>query len=441
MERGHIEQIQKQKLGCLLDAVSTANPFYRQKLSSGSGVSPTPRASQRDQERPLVELLDELPLTTKTELERDQLESPPYGTNLTFEPARYSRLHQTSGTTGKPLRWLDTPQSWSWILNCWDEVYQGVGLQRDDRVLFPFSFGPFLGFWSGFEAASRRSSFIVPAGGLTTLARLRLIETHAVTVVVCTPTYALHMAEVAAAEGVDLPGSSVRELIVAGEPGGNVATTKERIEEGWGARCFDHCGMTEIGAYGFERDETRGNLHVIESEFIVEVLKPGGTERVGDGNEGELVLTNLGRTGSPLLRYRTGDLVRWTTDPGPGGVYGRLLGGILSRLDDMIIVRGNNVYPSAIEDVVRAFREVAEYRVVVGRSAALAELVVEIEPVAVRGAGQDCIPQLVQRVREGLERRLLFRVDVRAVASGVLPRFELKGKRMIREEPDEPSSS
>src|SRR5207244_11090775 len=138
-----------------------------------------------------------------------------------------------------------------------------------------------------------------------TVARLHLLLENETTVVLCTPTYALHLAEVAQGEGIELAASSVRAVIVAGEPGGSIPATRERIENGWGARVFDHCGMTEIGPSGIECPENPAGLHLLESDFIVEVIDPETLRPTPRGEIGELVLTALGRLGSPLLRYPT----------------------------------------------------------------------------------------------------------------------------------------
>src|SRR5262249_10659580 len=152
----------------------------------------------------------------KAELCADQQAHPPHGEGLTYPLDRYCRLHQTSGTSGQPLRWLDTRESWEWALSCWDAMFPMVGLRQGDRLFFPFSFGPFLGFWPAFEAAVRQGYFCLPAGGMSSDARLRLMLENDITVVFCTPTYAQHLAEVAHQEGFDLARSKVRALIVAG---------------------------------------------------------------------------------------------------------------------------------------------------------------------------------------------------------------------------------
>jgi phenylacetate-CoA ligase len=247
-----------------------------------------------------------LPFTHKSELVQDQAADPPFGTNLTYPLERYVRLHQTSGTSGPPLRWLDTPESWDWWIRCWGFVLAGAGLGPADRVFFPFSFGLFIGFWAGFEGARAIGALAIPGGGQDSVTRLAWMDQLGATALVCTPSYALHLLEVARERGCDLRKLGVRTTVHAGEPGASVPAVRARIEEGWGARAFDHAGMTEVGAYGYECQAPAG-LHVNESEFIAEVIDPAtGTP----AREGELVLTNLGRLGAPAIRYRSGDRVR-----------------------------------------------------------------------------------------------------------------------------------
>ena len=384
----------------LLDDILPGNAFYAAKFGT-----PTLRTWAD---------FTALPFTTKSELLG--------GANRTFPLDRYTRMHQTSGTTtGQPLRVYDTPASWQSMCDCWHANYAGLGITPADRLSFPFSFGPFLGFWTAFEAATQAGIFALPGGGQTTSARLRSLIDHAITVVFCTPTYGLHLAEVAAKEGIDLAGSAVTKLVVAGEPGGSVAGLRSQLEVAWGARVLDHYGLTEVGPVAFEYADTPGSMAVPASHYVAEVIDADAA------GVGELVLTNLRRTACPVVRYRTGDLVRLQG--------GRLVGGILGRVDDMLHVRGNNVYPSAIEAIVRRFAEVAEFRLVVEETATLADLRLELEPHA--GAAGD----LASRVQRAIREDLLFRVDVTAVPTGSLPRFELKARRLVRNRRENPPAA
>jgi phenylacetate-CoA ligase len=409
--------VQRERLALLLRTLP-ANRFYARRLAE-AGLDPLTLRLPDDWQR--------VPFTSKDELVADQAAAPPFGTNLAEPVERYCRYHQTSGTSGRPLRWLDTAESWSWLLTCWETIYDVVGVRPGDRLFFPFSFGPFLGFWTAFDAAERRGCLCLAAGGMSSTARLRyLLDTQA-NVVLCTPTYALHLAETAREEGIDLARSAVEKLIVAGEPGGSIPATRQRIESAWGARLFDHSGLTEVGPVSIECPENPAGLHVIETHYLAEIIDPTTGQPVPAGTPGELVLTNLGRFGSPLLRYRTGDLVQADTHPCPcGRSWLRLDGGIRGRVDDMFTIRGNNVYPSALQTILHGFAEVAEYRVEVDRSAALPALRVEVE---LRAGDAE---EVVARVGQILHDALLFRAEVRAVPPGTLPRFEMKARRVVR---------
>jgi phenylacetate-CoA ligase len=422
LERAALDQWQGAALSQLLRRIHGRNAFYTRKLDA-AGVDLATLSLPAD--------LRHLPLTTKAELIADQQAAPPWGTALTEPIEHYTRYCQTSSTTGRPMRWLDTSESWQWMLDCWKVVFRAGGIGPGDRVFFPFSFGPFLGFWAGFEAAWQMGLHAVPGGGMSSQMRLALIDAIAPTVVCCTPTYALRLAEVAAVRDGARPlaDGSVRFVIVAGEPGGSIPSTRARIERAWGARVLDHHGLTEVGPVSFECLESPSALHINEGAYICEVLDPVTGEPVGDGGTGELVITNLGRTASPVIRYRTGDLAVRDASPCPcGRTWMRLRGGILARADDMINVRGVNVYPASIEAVVRQFPAVAEFRSLVTRTGELRAMRVEVE--LADGAGE---ADLVRQVSGALRQALGLTVAVTAVAAGTLPRFEMKASRFVVE--------
>ena len=421
LDRVTIEALQIDKLQRLLTTVLATNAFYSAKLK---------HACVRAGVASLTQYSSSVPLTDKSEIIDDQAKHPPYGSNLSYPLSRYTRFHQTSGTTGTPVRWLDTPESWSWMVDCWARVYESAEAVPGDRIFFPFSFGPFLGFWVAFETATRVGCLSISGGNMRSAARLRAILDNQVTLLCSTPTYALHLADVAAEEKIDLGSTKVRGIIVAGEPGGGIPATRSLIETLWpGARVIDHHGMTEMGPVSYECPERRGVLHVIEAAYFPEVIDPLNLEPVGRGGTGELVLTNLGRLGSPLLRYRTGDVVRCSQDAVCrwGSAELALEGGILGRCDDMVIVRGVNLYPSAVEEILRSCG-VAEFRVHTSQERALEELSIQIEPQR----GLDNYSTLVDRVAMTLHNVMGFRVRVSCVPHGTLPRFEGKAKRWVR---------
>ena len=218
-------------------------------------------------------------------------------------------------------------------------------------------------------------------------------------------------------------------MIVAGEPGGNISATRRRIETAWGARLFDHWGMTEIGSLAIECFENPGGLHVLETECIAEIVDPQTLQPVEPGAIGELLITNLGRIGSPLIRYRTGDLVQADPNPCPcGRSLLRLEGGILGRCDDMVSIRGNNVFPTSLEAILREYEHVVEYRIVVETRRAMPHLRIEVEPAPLAD-----VASLLQTLSRAVKDRLNFQAEIIAVPVGALPRFELKGRRLVRE--------
>ncbi len=420
--RDEIRAHQLRELRKLLAVVAGGNRYYGPRLE---------RARLTGDVKSIDDFIERMPFTCKEEIVGDQQAHPPYGSNLSFPIAAYSRFSQTSGTSGLPLRWLDTPESWQWMLDNWKQVFAAADVGPGRAIYFAFSFGPFLGFWTAFEAACQMGCRSLPGGGLSTLARLQAIRDNAVDVLCCTPTYALHLGEVAAENGIDIAGLAVRTIVVAGEPGGSVPATRQRIEKAWPlASVYDHHGMTEVGPVTYQCPGMPGTLMVIESSYIAEIIEPRGERPVARAEEGELVLTTLGRTGSPLIRYRTGDLVRENLDIAAS--HGRhelaLRGGILGRVDDMVLVRGVNLYPAAVENLMLSLPEIALYQVEVDLRGSMTELNLRIEPAAV--AGDDA--ELAGRVQSNFRAAFNLRVPVIVCPPGTLPRGEMKSQRWVR---------
>jgi phenylacetate-CoA ligase len=256
---------------------------------------------------------------------------------------------------------------------------------------------------------------------MSTTTRLRQIIEHGITAIFATPTYVLHLVEQAKKESVDLSKSGVRTVVVAGEPGGNISTTKAAIENAWNARLIDHYGLTEVGPVAFEPRNSPGSLVILDDQIIAEIIDPQGSKPISKGEIGELVVTNLGRPDTPLIRYRTGDLVRLGDESSPDAPL-VLSGGIIGRVDDLIHVRGNNLYPTSIERVIRRFPDVAEFRIVVSKQNAMTNIEVEIEPASTIAESE---------IAKALRDEIGFRINVRTVPTGTLPRYELKAKRVV----------
>ena len=421
-DREAIEANQLNKINHLLTNLVPSNQFYTRKINKADLQFPFSN---------LRDYTNTFPLTIKEELVEDQKTNPPYGSNLTYPLEKYTRYSQTSGTTGIPLRWLDTPESWQWMLDNWKHVFYSVDTKPEDTIFFAFSFGPFLGFWTAFEAAQQLRCLSITGGGMSTVARLHSIIDNKVTLLCCTPTYVIRLAEVAREEKLNLEQAGVRAIIAAGEPGSSIPATRQQIELLWpGARLVDHHGMTEIGPVTYECSKRPGVLHVIESAFIPEIINSETGKSIETGEVGELVLTNLGRIGSPLLRYRTGDMVKnGGNHLCECGTYNLALeGGILGRADDMVFIRGVNVYPSVIEKVVRTFPEIVEYQVEVNTQLALPELLVEVE------LGPQCqdSTKITSNLEKAFDVSLSLRIPVKIASPGSLPRFEMKANRWVK---------
>ena len=400
-------QDQLARLDELFKEILPANPFQRTRLGDDRACD-TPDDYRN------------LPLLTKDDLVADSAANPPFGTNLTYPLENYTRYHQTSGTTGPPLRVLDTAETWDWWGRCWLEVLEAAGVTSADRAFFAFSFAPFIGYWSAHHGMSMLGAMTISGGGSDSVRRLKLIFDTEATVLLCTPTYALHLTEVAEREGISLAESPIRLTIHAGEPGASIPGTRARIAEAWGAQVFDHAGASEIGAYGIGDSEGKG-LYMNEAEFIAEVVDPHSLEPVPEGAVGELIITNLGRGAWPVIRYRTGDLVRpRRVQVGDGPVKLLLEGGVLGRRDDMITVRGVNIYPSALENIIRAVAGSAEFRITATKSEEMDQVAIELEGSSAAAA----------KVKREIADQIGLRVEVEAVAENKLPRWEAKAKRL-----------
>jgi phenylacetate-CoA ligase len=418
LDRARLRQVQDERLQTLLETLA-GNAFYRDKLDQ-SGIELRSIRSADD--------LGRLPFTTKSELVADQQAHPPYGRLLTYPVARYSYLHQTSGTSGHPLKCLDTREDWDAWMRCWGYVYRAAGVTQDDLVFCAFSFGPYLSHWAAIDGARHIGALCLSGGGMSSEQRLRMIVDNRCTVLVCTPTYALHLTEVGDTMGIDLRSSAIRITIHAGEPGASVESVKRCIERAWGATCFDHAGATEVGAWAFDCQAQTGSIHLNELDFIFEVIDPPTAQPVAEGVRGELVVTTLSRPGMPVLRYRTGDLVELTPEPcACGRTLARIKGGVLGRADDMLIVRGVNLYPSTIDNLIRALPSIVEYEVEIRKVGGMDDLLLKIE-INDREPFQVVRQELLAAFRSQQN----IRVSIEQAERGSLPRYEFKARRYKR---------
>jgi phenylacetate-CoA ligase len=404
------------------------SPFYRRKLKA-AGAKPEHIRTLHD--------LPRLPFTTKDELKENQAAKPPWGDVLAVPLAEVLRIHLTSATTGRPLAFLDTGEDWRGFYHSYARSLYAYGVRQSDMVMAAFSYGPWIGYWSGFYAAQDLGCLVFPVGGLSTDQRIDALLNYPITVLGCTPSYALFLAEHAAKKGINLAADTkIRITWHTGEPGASIPATRARIEAAFGARAYDLPGLTEIAAWGFECDARAGLTHVHEDYCLPEVLDEQDRP-VGPGGRGELVFTSLYRKAMPLLRYRTRDIVQVADRKCP---CGRTLiafeGGVLARLDDMKKVRGIIVYPRRIEEIVRPHAAVDEFQIVFRRSGGLDDILIRVDPS----------PSLSPTERDGLRARLDeslrtglgLRATVEITEPGTLPRWDHKAKRVKDERTEVP---
>lgn len=428
LPRDRLEALQLTKLRDLVDWTLASAPWQAARLRE-AGIDSSAAIRTRDDIR-------RIPFLTRDEWMESQIEDPPFGAVLAQPPEAAIRFHTTSGTSGRqPLAVLDGPKDWEWITEMWCYALWGFGIRRSDRIFFAFSYGAFVGFWGAHYAAEKIGALVLSGGNMTTEARVRMIIDAEATVVCSTPTYALRMAQEAQALGIDLAAGPVERVLLSGEPAGSIPATKALIEEQWGAKTADTAGMTEVGTIVmFECDHQPGGAHVIEDHYLEEVIDPESGEPVGYDEEGERVVTSFGRGFIPVMRYRTRDLVRRI--PAERCSCGRTFdiyeGGIRGRVDDMKVVRGTNIYPRAIEEIVRHHAEIEEFQVRFYTADGIrdeVEVLVECD-----GPTESEVESTLAALRSELATAHEgLRIGVRLVEHETLPRFELKAKRLLDE--------
>ena len=423
MPREDLEALQVHKLRNLMEWADANVPWHAKRLRD-AGVTADSIGSLDDLQR--------IPFMTRDEWMQGQIENPPYGNVLAQPPERAIRYHMTSGTTGKtPIRVLDSMKDWEWIAEMWCYGLWGFGVRPADIMFVAFGYATFIGFWGLHYAGEKIGCLVLPGGAAPTEARVRQIVEMGATVVASTPTYALRMAQEAKSLGLDLASSPVERLILSGEPAGSIPATKKLIEEQWGAKAGDTAGMTELGTIMvFECEQQPGGTHIIEDHYIEEVIDPDTDRPVPYGEQGERVVTSFGRGFVPVIRYRTRDFV--VRVPGSNCSCGRTFdlyeGGIRGRVDDMKLVRGTNVYPRAVEAIIREHAEIDEFQIHLFTAEGIRDEIEILVEIPDEGADAErVIRDLGKQLAEAHEG---LRFGVKQVEVETLPRFELKAKRV-----------
>ncbi len=424
LPREELEKLQLKHFRKQMKYVMEKSPFYKRKFSA-AGVTPEDIKTMDDVKR--------VPFTTKQELLKSQEEHPIFGDFPCIKPEQATRVFQTSGTTGKPLKIPLSKKDW---FRTYYEQFSyflcGYGLKSRDVAFFPFTYGTFIAWWGVQAAMEQHGITIVPGGGQTSDARVKSIVDWGATVVCGTPTYIIYLGELAKKLGIDLPNSKVRAVITAGEPGAQVAATKHLVESLYGAKNYDDIGSTEISNFGFECVVQKGT-HMIESMFLPESLDTETLKPVAEGEVGELVLSNLFCESAPLLRYMTKDLVRFTyQECDCGRTFLRMDGGVLGRADDMFTFGGVNIFPSAIENFIRGIPSFSnEYQLVIPKQGSGKRMIIRVEPANGDMSDQK-MRNAVKELSDSIAYNIKITTDVELVAPGTLPRFEGKAKRVIR---------
>jgi phenylacetate-CoA ligase len=404
-----------------------SSAFYRRHWQA-AGVSPATLRTLDD--------LARFPVVRKDDLRRAQAAVPPFGDYLCIPPTEVARVHGTSGTTGRPTVFGIGAEDWERIGYAHARILWGAGVRPGDRVLIASFFSLYLGSWGALKGCERLGATVFPFGaGLAgqTLMAVQWARDLRPAAFYGTPSYALHFAETARREGIDPKSFGLRTLFFSGEPGAGIPATKRLIEATFGGICVDMGSMAEMTPWMTNGEcRQRTGMHLWQDIVYTQVCDPETFVPVPSGGEGTPVYTHLERTSQPMIRLVSGDRARWTDEPCPcGRTYPRLPDGLYGRIDDMFIVRGENIYPSAIEDTLRAIEGFGgEFRVIVSRRETMDELLVRAE-FAASHAGDGRRRALAATMKERLRARLGVTPLVELVPEGDIPRTEFKARRVI----------
>lgn len=401
-------------------------PFYR-RLWDEAGVHPDHIRSLEDFER--------VPVVTKQQLRESQAAHEPFGDYACVPADEVKHVHGTSGTTGRPTAFGFNHRDWRSIANAQARVMWAMGLRPSDTVFVGSLFSLYMGSWGALIGAERLGASVFPFGagvaGQTTRAVNWLAQMRP-TAFYGTPSYALRVAEIAAEQGMDPRDLGLRLMFFSGEPGASVPAIRARLADLFGAEIRDSGSMAEVSPWMNlgESDGSQGPL-LWQDIVYTEVVDPDSHTRVPYGGEGTPVYTTLERTSQPMIRLVSGDLTRWEAAPSPcGRTYPNLPRGIYGRVDDMLVVRGENIYPSAVDDVLTATRGYGgEHRIIVSRTDTMDELTVQVERDHTVGSAE--LRAWTSSVADRLRAVLGVKALVVPVDPGTLDRTDLKARRVI----------
>jgi len=420
LPRESLRALQVKKFKRIFEWAYTNSPFYR-KLYKDAGIEPGDIRTYEDIKR--------VPKTDKGMLREVQKSPPfPYGNMLAVPLSEVTAFRQTSGTTGVPVYQADTWQDWEWWAECWAYILYAQGYRDTDRLFLPFGYNIFVAFWACHYGAEKLGCEVVPGGVLDTAARVMKMQELKCNAFAATPTYVLGMADTARKIGIDPRNLGIERITCAGEPGASIPTTKQRIEEAWGAKLYDHIGATEIGAWSYMCTAQKG-LHVNEAMFLVEIEDVDTGEIIDEPmKNGKMIITAFDRMGKPCIRFDSKDVIRWADYRcSCGRTFGIIDGGVVGRADDITKVKGVLLAPTAIEEVVRSFSELSdEYEVLVTKKGDIDDIALKIEiKPGFEGERDSILVRLKDELR--VKTNLGYKIEVHP--HGSLPRYEVKAKR------------
>jgi len=422
-----LREIQWQRFRKVMTLAYERAEFYR-KIWDESGINPSHIKTWDD--------ILKVPIVKKEDFQRNQREFPPFGNAFTVMPNYQMRFWQTSGTTDRPRVWCETKEDWENGSYNFMRCLYGMGVRPGWRAFIAFGYPPFMAFWHSHSGAEMLGCQVVPKGSLPTVAWLDLIRRLGPTApsfMACTPTYAFRMTEVAQDKGIDPKELGIRILLLAGEPGGCVPATKKYLEGVWGAKVHDVMGSTETGGPIMATCSEQAGMqepspHLISDHFLLEILDPTTLQRA-EGDEGISCVTSLSsRSGMPAIRFLLGDWVKidHTTKCSCGRSFPLIVGGVKSRSDDMIIIKGVNVYPSLIENSVRSVKGLAaEYRIKLSKPIPIVMVESRIKD------SEERYKELAKELEEDLLKKTSLKFEVQVKDPGELPREEVKSRRII----------
>jgi len=422
MDRSNLEKLQMERLQWQLKRCYEESPFYRERFMK-AGIKP-------EDIRSLEEIV-RIPPVTKEELREEQLAHPSFG-RYTVAPSKdWAELHPSTGTTGVPVNTIWSHRDVKTIASWTARTMWNFGARPGDIVQNAFSYGLWVAGMSTHYATQELKCFVLPIGAAMTERQIDYLLNPGSTVLLCTPSYALHIGERLAQRGISPEDIPLRRGCFGGEGGTEVPATRKKIEEGLGIDAFDYYGLAEIGPTIASECEEKAGLHWVEDHILIEVIDPDTKEISRPGETGVLVMTHLTKEATPMIRYWSNDLAKLTTEKcACGRTHARSIGGILGRADDMIIYKGAKFYPIQVEKVVRSFTELSdEFHIELTTDERMGTDIctVVVEQMAERGDTEI----LASSLKKGLKEELMVTPEVDIKPLGSLERTTFKAKRLV----------